>query len=113
MSFHVGQQVVCISVKWLPGRNELWYRTIRTFPKLNGVYTIREIRVVDDLIGFCFEEFVNPCAYFSRGYLEPCFKSQNFRPVRKTSISVFERLLAPVDDSGARRKERRREKVSG
>ena len=109
MSFQVGQQVICISDSWLP--NEFWRRTVRTFPQINSVYTIREIREGTNLIGFCFYEFVNPRVHFRNSYLEPAFKSQNFRPVRRTSIDLFERLLVPVDSTAAPRKERRLDEV--
>jgi hypothetical protein len=109
MNFQVGQQVICVSDSWLP--NELWHRTVRTFPQLNSIYTIHEIRRGASLIGFCFCEFVNPRAHFRSGCLEPAFKSQNFRPVRKTSIELFERLLVPADSTAAPRKQRRVDKV--
>jgi len=109
MSFHVGQQVVCVSENWSP--DDFWRQAVRTFPKLNSIYTIREIRRGEVLTGFCFYEFVNPRAHFQRGYLEPAFNSRNFRPVRKTSIELFERLLVPVDSTAAPGKEHRPEKV--
>jgi hypothetical protein len=100
MSFHVGQQVVCVDDQFSPCK--YWRSTVKTFPKLHSIYTIREIRDAGDLIGFCFYEFTNPRAHFERGYLEPAFNSKNFRPVRKTSIEVFRKLLAPVDLVGAK-----------
>jgi hypothetical protein len=109
MSFQVGQQVICISDDWLP--NELWRRTVRTFPQVNSIYTIREIHYGSKLFGFCFYEFVNPRAHFKNGYHEPAFKSQNFRPVRKTSIDLFEKLLVPADSAVVPRRERRPEEV--
>jgi hypothetical protein len=109
MSFHVGQQVVCISDHWL--NDPLWRRTVRTYPKANSIYTIREIRLGRILVGFCFHEFENPRAQFSNGYLEPAFKSENFRPVRRTSIESLRRLLVPMDSTDAPRKERRRDKA--
>ena len=95
VSFHLGQQVVCISDRF--SQCKYWRNAVRTFPKLHGIYTIREIHRSGDLIGFCFHEFSNPRAEFSRGYLEPAFNSRNFRPVKRTSIDVFEKLLAPAD----------------
>jgi hypothetical protein len=44
-----------------------------------------------------FYELSNPCAHFSKGYHEPAFNSRNFRPVKKTSIEIFKKLLAPSD----------------
>jgi hypothetical protein len=95
MSFYVGQQVVCVNVDY--SREPTWRRAVRAFPKLNGVYTIRSIRKAGDLVGFCFEEIVNPLALVKLRYVEPAFDSRRFRPVRKTSIAVFERLLTPVE----------------
>ncbi len=85
MSFHVGQQVVCVSERF--SDEEHWRASVRTFPKLHAVYTIREIIVGDVLVGFCFHEFSNPRAHFRNGFHEPAFNSRNFRPVRKTSIA--------------------------
>jgi hypothetical protein len=95
MSFHVGQQVVCIDDRF--SDHEIWRRAVRSFPKLHGIYTIREIVESDGLLGFCFYEITNPRAEFCNGYLEPAFKSRNFRPVKKTSIEIFERLLVPAE----------------
>ncbi len=95
MSFCVGQQVVCVNVDF--SREPTWRRAVRAFPVLNSVYTIRSICEEDGLIGFCFHEIVNPPAHFSRGYAEPAFDSRRFRPAKKTSIEVFEKILASVD----------------
>lgn len=94
MSFHVGQQVVCISDKF--SCDMRWRRTVRVFPVLNAVYTIREIHVEGPLTGFCFHEIFNPYTWFAAGFGEPAFNSRNFRPVKRTSIAVFEQLLAPA-----------------
>jgi len=96
MSFAIGQQVVCVDGVFSP--DPYWRSTVRTFPKLHGIYTIREIRRGDRLVGFCFYEFANPRARFAAGIFEPAFNAKNFRPVRKTSIEVFRRLLVPIDD---------------
>lgn len=110
MSFHVGQQVVCVSDRF--SHSEYWRCAVRTLPRLNGIYTIREIREgygdQRGLIGFCFYEFTNPRAQFERGDVEPGFISKHFRPMRKTSIELFEKLLVPA---GASRKERRAKTV--
>jgi|SRR5262245_37072607 len=95
MSFQVGQQVVCIDDRF--SKRQDWRRAVRVFPKLNSIYTIREIYAEGDLIGFCFYEITNPQSHFARGYYEPAFNSRNFRPVKKTSIELFERMLAPND----------------
>src|SRR5262249_10591910 len=41
MSFHVGQQVVCVDDKF--SKREDWRRTVRVFPRQHSIYTIREI----------------------------------------------------------------------
>ena len=95
MSFHVGQQVVCVDDRF--SRRKDWRRAVRVFPKLNSIYTIREIFTEGDRVGFCFYEISNPPAHFAKGYLEPAFNSRNFRPVKATNIEVFERLLVPAN----------------
>jgi hypothetical protein len=100
--FHPGQQVVCVNEQFSP--RPYWRAAVRTFPRLDAVYTIRAICAELGLVGFYFDEIVNPCAWFNGEFAEPAFNSKNFRPVRKTSIALFERLLAPVD--AARTRER-------
>ena len=95
MSFRVGQQVVCVNDKF--SDDKYWRRTVLAFPKLRSVYTVREIRDAGDLVGFCFCEIKNPIALFTGGYFEPAFNVKNFRPVKKTSIEILEKLLAPTD----------------
>lgn len=95
MSLHVGQLVVCINDVFSPC--EYWRQAVRAFPRLRGIYTIRSMREAHGLLGLCFYEIVSPHAQFSEGYVEPAFNSKNFRPVRKTNIEVFERLLVPAD----------------
>jgi hypothetical protein len=91
MSLHVGQQVVCVSDAFSPC--QYWRRAVSALPKLGMVYTIRHIREAHGLIGLCFFEIVSPHARFSEGYVEPAFNSKNFRPVRRTSIALFEQIL--------------------
>jgi hypothetical protein len=95
MDLHVGQQVVCINGVFSPC--EYWRQRVSAFPVLQGIYTIRSMREVHDLIGLCFYEIRSPHAHFAEGYVEPAFNSKNFRPVRRTSIEVFERLLLPAE----------------
>jgi hypothetical protein len=91
MNFDVGQQVVCVNDAFSPC--PYWRRAVSALPKLGMVYTIRSIREAHGLIGLCFFEIVSPHAHFSEGYVEPAFNSKNFRPVRHTSIAVFEEIL--------------------
>src|SRR2546430_4248435 len=75
MSYSVGQQVVCINDVFSSER--YWRATVRTFPKLHAIYTVREIRHAEPLVGFCFYEFANPVALFARGWFEPAFNVKN------------------------------------
>ena len=93
MGFQIGRQVVCVSDRFSPEPH--WRRAVRAFPKPHMIYTIRDMREVDDLLGLCFFEIVNRHGRFAEGYVEAAFNSRNFRPVKPTSIEVFEKLLAP------------------
>ena len=95
MGWHVGQQVVCINDVFSPC--VYWRRAVSAFPRLHAIYTIRHIREAHGLIGLCFYEIESPPAQFSEGFVEPAFNSQNFRPVRLTSIDAFTKMLAPID----------------
>jgi hypothetical protein len=99
MSFHIGQQVVCVNGKFSDDIE--WRRTVRAFPQLHSVYTIREIIEDPPLVGFCFYELPNERHQFRSGHHEPAFNSRNFRPVKRTSIEALEKLLAPTDPVGA------------
>ena len=94
MSFHIGQQVVCINDVFSPC--EYWRAAVSAFPKLHGIYTIRHMREAHGLLGLCFYEIVSPPAHFSEGFVEPAFNSKNFRPVTRTSIEDLKRLLVPA-----------------
>ena len=93
MSFHVGQRVICVCVNF--SREPIWRGTVRVFPTLNRIYTIRSMRKVDDVTGLCFEEMVHPLSHFAEGFVEPAFDSRRFRPVRTTTIDDFRALLTP------------------
>lgn len=82
--FHVGQQVVCV----FPGPWKRWPEDaiVRPWPHLNAVYTISEIIECPfraDVVGLGLAEIPGPQRY----------TSDAFRPVRKTDIGVFEKLL--------------------
>ena len=100
MSFHVGQQVVCVNDRF--SCDMRWRQTVRIFPIVNSIYTIREIHVEGPLVGFCFYQILNPCTWFAAGFGEPAFNSRNFRPVKTTSIEVFKKLLVPTAEDAAR-----------
>ena len=94
MSFHVGQQVVCISGVFSPC--PYWRKALTALPKLHTIYTIRHMREAHGLLGLCFYEIVSPPAHFSEGFVEPAFNSKNFRPVKPTSIDLFLKMPAPA-----------------
>jgi hypothetical protein len=99
MTFYVSCKVVCTNARKWPR-----YPKPVTLPTEGAVYTIRAI--VDchalgyDEDGLLLEEIVNPvCLRDSpsgpfRG--EVCFRISRFRPVRTTSIEVFQKMLEPV-----------------
>jgi hypothetical protein len=94
MRFHIGQQVVCINDVF--SSCPYWRRALSALPKLHMIYTIRNMREAHGLLGLCFYEIVSPRAQFSEGFVEPAFNSKNFRPVKPTSIAVFEKLRVPA-----------------
>jgi hypothetical protein len=95
MDFQVGQQVVCINDVFSPCR--YWRAAVSAFPKLHGIYTIRHMREAHGLLGLCFYEIRSAPKDFAEGYVEPAFNSRNFRPVKRTSIDMLEKLLARAD----------------
>lgn len=91
MSFGVGDQVVCVHN----------YAKQPDFfcPEKGQVYTIREFTSHGTEPGLRLVEIVNPPIFhINVGVDEPAFKRRHFRPVRKTSIEVFTRLLAPTPE---------------
>jgi len=95
MSLDVGQQVVCVNDVF--SACPYWRAAVTAFPVLHGIYTIRHIREAHGLIGLCFHEIVSPHRDFAEGYVEPAFNSRNFRPVKRTDIEIFKKLLVPAD----------------
>jgi hypothetical protein len=93
MNFHRGQQVVCIRDRW--SHEPTWRAAIHTFPKLHAVYIIRDICDRGGLIGLMFEEIWHAPAHFCAGLVEPAFNAKNFRPVKKTNIDIFKKMLEP------------------
>lgn len=87
--FEIGGQVVCII-----GNDGYWYDfrtqtpTPGPHPQKGGVYTIRWITTYPGCkaLGFDFEEILGDNQY----------RSDHFRPVKKTSIEIFTKVLAPA-----------------
>lgn len=86
--WHVGQQVVCV--------HEFETHPHTILPVKGLVYTIRGIVTFRKRVGLLLEELVNPPRKWSDGFLEASFEAEGFRPVKKTDISVFTEMLAPV-----------------
>jgi hypothetical protein len=91
VSFGVGDLVVCI-------RAFRKTKNLREkYPVVGQVYTIRDIELPDDAeCGLRLEEIINPPYDYRQGLVECWFDSQNFRPVRKTDISIFDVVLVSV-----------------
>lgn len=83
-NFQVGDNVVCVNAR---GWDSTFCAIAR--PCEGDVYTIREVYEFLGVIGIHLVEISNP----TNQYGEPGFMPWRFRPVRKTDISVFERML--------------------
>lgn len=91
--FDIGQQVVCLRDDWDP--EQVKRQGVGRLPSKDRIYTIRSIMAeIPGHLGLRFEEiFLAPAP----GYVdEPSWDAANFRPLRKTSIEVFTKLLAPT-----------------
>ncbi len=94
MDFYRGQHVVCIGDRF--SNEPTWRAAIHTFPKLGSIYTIRDICDREGVIGLMFEEIWHAPALFCVGLVEPAFHIRNFRPLRKTNIDIFKKMLEPT-----------------
>jgi hypothetical protein len=109
MSFHVGQHVVCIDMTpRLDGLDPRYPDTV--VPVLGGTYTVRDVFDAgpygyDAEAGILLVEVVNPV----RPYISKCgpveceqfWLAFRFRPVCRTNIEVFEKMLVPVPQEPA------------
>jgi hypothetical protein len=85
--FEIGQQVVCLSGDWV---FELSNEPPENAPVPGQAYTIRGFhREPDGWLGLRLEEIYIP----RPNGPEPAFNVAGFRPVRKTSIEDFNKLL--------------------
>lgn len=94
--FSVGQLVVCI--REFSSRRPL---KGEVFPTKGMVYTVRDVRTdgipwFDCTAYILLDEIVNPKDPVLK--VEPYFHALNFRPVRTTSIEVFNTMLKPVKE---------------
>ena len=62
VDFYIGQHVICICDQW--SNEPTWRAAVQTYPKLGGIYTIRDICPRVDLIGLLFEEIWHEPAMF-------------------------------------------------
>lgn len=94
MNFQISQHVICICDRW--STEPTWRAAVHTFPKLGGIYTIREICDRVGIIGLMFEEIRHGPAWFCVGYVEPAFNAKRFRPVRRSNIDILKKMLEPA-----------------
>lgn len=92
--FELGQQVVCIrdDIGW-PGYDGKMYPG----PVKNQIVTIRAIadyKFMGLELGLHFQEFVT----MTTPTIEASYAAKFFKPVKKTSIEVFTKMLKPVDE---------------
>jgi hypothetical protein len=73
-----------------------WRAAVHTYPKFGGIYTIRDICDRAGTIGLMFAEICHEPAWFCVGLIEPAFNAKRFRPVKKSSIDIFKRMLVPA-----------------
>lgn len=96
-NFHIGQQIVCLKDYFRPFPGYEF-----ELPKGGRIYTIRGFQRIEDLCGFLLEEIVSPLVDWSiigfpdLGITEPGWDYRGFRPVKTTSIEVFNQMLAPT-----------------
>lgn len=89
-----GTQVVCIIDDWDAEEYPI------TCPKINQIYTVREIRLTPEDQVQCsilLEEIRNEVMQWKTCACEPHFDIRGFRPVKKTDISMFNSMLAPQE----------------
>ena len=94
--FHVGQMVVCItSFPHTPNKY------VPRYPKKGEVFTILEIydhpTHPEGLLGFYFEEII--CGTHPTYNMEYGFGSDSFRPVKKTSIDLFNEIALKTSNN--------------
>jgi hypothetical protein len=85
--FHIGQQVVCVDGNC----RHQWDNNV-PMPVKGCVYTVRGFHEFSETdLGIYLEEIINkPLAV---GVDEPAYFADRFRPVKKTDISTFSKIL--------------------
>lgn len=105
--FHIGQAVVCVAADKRLGHPYTLAVGVK-FPNVGNVYTVRDIRAQEGVIGLFLEEIANPvvrCATpitgrFS-GYHEPGFLAGNFAPVELLPAEALAELLKCLEPAHA------------
>jgi hypothetical protein len=104
-NFKIGDMVVCIEDNWALFYHDLgitrnfqdiWPELNFNLPVKGCVYTIRDIisQPSDPDLYLLFEELRNPdCPILKQEF---AFASRSFRPVKKTSIEDFQKLVSPT-----------------
>ncbi len=91
--FQVGQKVLCVKTP----EKHLGYGD-EALPVAGNIYTIRSSFIFCDCVAYYLSEVVNlvrPYMPFGREsvQMEPGWPHRYFRPIRKTDISIFEKML--------------------
>lgn len=84
MTFHVGEKVRCICSHW---ENLLGESDNSSNPEAGHVYT------VSDNISFGAEHYIG-----LEGFPDSYYIKTKFRPLPKTDISIFQRMLVPTKE---------------
>jgi hypothetical protein len=100
-SLRVGQIVVCVDDTW--DYAPLHMSKCPNRPVRGLIYTVRAVMPEDedededeDEEGILLEDIMNPPAWFRAWFGEPGFYSWRFRPVKRTSIDAFRKIVEPV-----------------
>lgn len=101
MDWHIGQRVVCVrdDFKCIPCQI-----AGGGVPHVGKTYTIRGFNLwspQNDIVGtgcgFYLDEVINPLCHYADGvWREMSFDQCAFRPVKETSIDIFEAMLKPI-----------------
>ena len=89
-TFQVGDKVVCTAL-FNDGRAP-------NYPKMGGVYTVREVYANGNLVGLLLVEIQNKPATFFDGFREISFWHRAFKPLIQTDISDLQRIVREVFD---------------
>jgi hypothetical protein len=92
VTFRVGQKVVCVDDKNLPGRRP-WRPEDRI--RVNAIYTVRDVLVFGGEPSLRLVEHTRPNTWLSGPCPDLPYLARRFRPVveRKTDISIFTEIL--------------------